>query len=339
MRTFVGEFVCGGGFLRQDIRQVPRGLRDEGAAMAGALCRDLAELGDVVIPLDQRFPLTLPPNVETVSLDPAKPLWPQWIAAARHCDTAIVIAPETDGVLAQAVAMLRAGGVDVASGSGDFLRVASDKLETARAMVAGNVPHPMTYAPASAPTDAGNVNRWVVKPRDGCGTDRIQTFDRLDQAVQQLHEGFILQPWAEGRPVSVSVIVSGGEMTVLPAVAQSLDGETCAYGGGHGPLPDDAQRRAASLAACALSAMPPTARGFIGLDLILASDPHHDCVIELNPRLTTSYVGLRHMVEGNLAQRIVGSCSGPVRCSVDEDAVRWTSDGHVWVDGEPVEDA
>lgn len=338
MRTFVGEFVCGGGFIRHDIRHIARALREEGAAMAAAICQDLAELGDVVLPLDSRFSLTLPRNVQTMPIEADRPLWPQWVAAARNCDAAIVIAPETDGILAQAVGMLRAGGVDVASGSGDFLRVASDKWETARAMAAGNVPHPVTYAAASPPSDVDPLGRWVIKPRDGCGTDRIQTFDRLDHAVQELRDGYILQSWVEGRPVSVSVIVSGGEMTVLPAVAQTLDSQTCAYAGGHGPLPDDAQRRAASLAACALAAMPPTARGFVGLDLILAADPHDDRVIELNPRLTTSYVGLRHMIEGNLAQRILGTGNGPVRCCVAEDAVRWTPNGHVWVDGELVDD-
>ncbi len=60
--------------------------------------------------------------------------------------------------------------------------------------------------------------------------------------------------------------------------------------------------------------MPPTVRGFVGLDLLLGDCVSEDCVIEINPRLTTSYVGLRRMIHGNLAARLFDLETGPVSC-------------------------
>ncbi len=306
--------------------------------MLRSLATDLAELGEVAVPVDPQFELPLPDAVAPIAIDQGQPLWPQWVSIAQDCDAAIIIAPEQDGILAQAVAMLRASGVDVVMSSGDFLRVAGDKWETARLFNTHQVPHPATFSATNLPAPGEQAKRWVVKPRDGCGTDRIQTFDTLADALRELTDRSILQAWCEGEPVSVGVIVNGGQMTLLPAVGQQIKQKSCAYAGGRGPLPDRAQQRVTSLASYALAAMPPFARGFVGLDLILADTPADDKVIEINARLTTSYVGLRKMVEGNLAERLLGQGDGPVRCCVGEEAVRWSADGQVWVDGEPVDE-
>lgn len=305
--------------------------------MLRAVASDLAELGEVIVPLDPQFRVNFPAPVSAVDVDTTAPLWPQWVEMARDCDAAIVIAPEQDGILAQAVAVLRAGGIDVVMSSGDFLRIAGDKWETARLFASHQVPHPPTFSGESLPDASVAADRWVIKPRDGCGTDRIQTFDSLEEAKRELTDRSILQAWTNGEPVSVGVIVDGGQMCVLPAVAQEIDPDNCTYAGGQGPLPQRAQQRATSLASYALAAMPPFARGFVGLDLVLADNPADDKVIEINARLTTSYVGLRKMIDGNLAERLVGQGSGPVRCCVGEQAVRWTPDGQIWMNDEPVD--
>ena len=339
MQLFAAEFVCGGGFARRPLESIPQSLRAEGAAMLRALAHDLSDLGEVVVPVDPRIEVDLPRCVTRVPIHSSKALWPQWIRAARDCQSAIVVAPEQEGTLAQAVAMLRAGGLEPTMSSGDFLRVASDKWETARVFVAKHVPHPATFISSTwNRADAPSAQRWVVKPRDGCGTERISVFDCIDKAAAALGEGAILQAWAPGMPVSVGLIVAGSEVTVLPAVSQSITGDSCSYAGGQGPLTEDLQRRVTSLASRVLDAMPPTAKGFVGLDLILGDEPSDDCVIEVNPRLTTSYVGLRHMVEGNLAARIIGQGNGPIRCSAPPASVRWVPDGRVWVDDDLVDD-
>ena len=60
------------------------------------------------------------------------------------------------------------------------------------------------------------------------------------------------------------------------------------------PLEPLLAERASQLAAQAVATLPDPF-GYIGVDLVLGHDPEgrDDVVIEINPRLTTSYVGLR----------------------------------------------
>ncbi len=338
MKVFLGEFVCGGGFGNQRIETVGDSLRHEGAAMLTALATDLARVASISIPVDRRFGARLP-VCETFDFNPEESIWAQWAKAAQGCDAAIVIAPEKDGILAKAVGMLRAANVDVIAASGDFLRVASDKQQTARAFLSAGVPHPVTFLPSDhrSVTRLRMCERFIVKPRDGCGTESIAMFNDMDEAMNSASDNDLVQGYVPGMPISVSVIVNGGNLIVLPAVSQDISIENSEYRGGCGPLPNDYQRRAAALAQCAIAAMPPSARGFIGLDMVMGSDAGGDVVIEINPRLTTSYVGLRQMIAGNLGARLLGLETGPVQCKTGADEVRWTRDGQVWVGENQVE--
>jgi predicted ATP-grasp superfamily ATP-dependent carboligase len=52
--------------------------------------------------------------------------------------------------------------------------------------------------------------------------------------------------------------------------------------------------------------------GFVGVDLVLGREPDgsEDVVIEVNPRLTTSYVGLRAATRANLASAMWDAAEG-----------------------------
>ncbi len=89
--------------------------------------------------------------------------------------------------------------------------------------------------------------------------------------------------------------------------------------------------RATRLARQALTALPDST-GYVGVDLVLGGDPlgGDDHVIEVNPRLTTSYVGLRQLVQGNLADamlRIAGGTATPVSCY--ERTIEFRADGQL----------
>jgi predicted ATP-grasp superfamily ATP-dependent carboligase len=337
LKVFVGEYICGGGCSQQPIEEIPIGMRREGRAMLSAIVEDLSAFAATTVITDPRFGLEFKSN-KRVDFDPEKPIWAQWVDAAQGCDAAVLIAPESGGVLAMGVAALRSAGIDVVAGSGDFLRVAGDKLLTAQVMHASGIPHP-TYLAQEDQKLLGRFDgatKCVVKPRDGCGTQAIEVFDSFEEAREKLDGGSILQGWVPGRSVSISYLASGANQTFLPAVSQDISDDHCHYTGGCGPLGDKLQRRAAALASQAIAAMPPRARGFVGLDLILGDTPSDDVVIEINARLTTSYVGLRKMIHGNLAARLFDIETGPVRCRASVNSVRWTPSGEVTMHDAPV---
>lgn len=301
--------------------------------MLCALVDDLSQFSETTVVLEPRFDISLQCN-RAISFRSDQPLWAQWVSAARDCDAALIIAPESDGILAKGVAALRSSGVDVVAGSGDFLRVASDKLLTAQVLHSSGVAHP-PYIAVEDERMIGVVagfEKFVVKPRDGCGTMEVRAFRDFREARKSMHMGSIMQGWMPGQNVSIALLSSGNYQTLLPAVSQNINTGNFQYFGGCGPLDDEAQRRATALAARAIAAMPPTARGFVGLDLILGEQPSDDCVIEINPRLTTSYVGLREMIHGNLAARLFDIETGPVKCKASVNSVHWTPDGKVIVD-------
>ncbi|MEM9646097.1 MAG: ATP-grasp domain-containing protein [Planctomycetota bacterium] len=312
------------------LSSIPSGLRREGGAMLSALVEDTLAVAEVVTPVDARLAPDLGENdaLTKIGVDSGQ-LWAHWIDAAKGCDAAMIVAPENDGILAQGVAMLRAGGIDVIAGSGDFLRVASDKVMTAKVLHSAGINHPLYMATGDRRQQPRlrKADRFVVKPRDGCGTQQICQFESFDEAVASLTEKDILQEWRLGRSISVGLIASGGKQVFLPSVSQIFQASDHSYSGGQGPLCDDDQRRAMALAGRAVEAMPPTARGFIGLDLLLGQRPSEDCVIEINPRLTTSYVGLRKMTGCNLAAHILGLSDAPILCDVGVNEVTWTAEG------------
>jgi len=71
----------------------------------------------------------------------------------------------------------------------------------------------------------------------------------------------------------------------------------------------------------------------VGVDLVLGSAPDgsEDWVIEINPRLTTSYIGLRALAEFNLAQALIDIVIGkevkPLKWRKGQ--VQFSSDGKV----------
>src|SRR5262249_27211100 len=105
----------------------------------------------------------------------------------------------------------------------------------------------------------------------------------------------IVQPFVPGVAASVAFLFGPGRCLALPPAAQRLSEDDCfRYLGGSVPLPPPLAERARRLAWTAVETLPDL-RGYVGVDVVLgdATDGSADWIIEINPRLTTSYVGLR----------------------------------------------
>jgi len=149
----------------------------------------------------------------------------------------------------------------------------------------------------------------VEKPWDGAGCERTAILDvRGDHAatVPRGESVMVQQVFVPGLPVSVSFVVHGAAVRALPAGRQVIErrGNVLTYRGGGLPLDPALSERATALARRAIDAVPGL-HGFVGVDLILADEPAGDRVIEINPRLTVSYVGLRALCRTNLASAII----------------------------------
>ena len=141
-----------------------------------------------------------------------------------------------------------------------------------------------------------------------------------------------LERFCPGTPASVALLCGPRQRVFLPPCHQRLseDGEF-RYLGGDCPLTPHLAERARSLALRAVATLPEP-RGYLGVDLVLGehSDGSDDVVIEINPRLTTSYVGLRRLAEQNLAATMLDVLNGKeVSLSFKAGKVQFEADGKV----------
>jgi predicted ATP-grasp superfamily ATP-dependent carboligase len=140
------------------------------------------------------------------------------------------------------------------------------------------------------------------------------------------------EEFVPGLAASVAVLCGPAGNHSLPTCQQRLSADgRFTYLGGRLPLEPPLDQRARRLAEAAVAALPQP-RGYIGVDLVLgdAADGSGDRVIEINPRLTTSYVGLRAAAKSNLAAAMLAVVRGdaPDLCFHSE-PVEFAADGTI----------
>ena len=187
---------------------------------------------------------------------------------------------------------------------------------------------------ASASGSGKSVN-VTLKRRDGAGCADMKVFADSRRLTEWLKtsesqdlagEEWIIQPWLPGRPASLALIADDDTWTVLGAVEQQieLDFESinCGYSpvsylGGAGPLQGVSIEQLEHLSMRVRDSLPSGARGWIGIDFSIpdAMQSSQDLVvIEINPRLTTSYLGYRQWYGHALADWVLGNANPvPIR--------------------------
>jgi hypothetical protein len=311
MRVFVYEYLSSGAAGETS---TAGSLQTEGWAMLSAVLEDFGHCRGVetLTLLDPRlarftntWPLCIVPHFSRTA-----PEEDAFRALAVSADFSLVIAPEFDDILLRRCRWVEAEGGRLLGPSSTAVRLTADKLTMACHWTERGIATP--FGPTSFPL--------VCKPRFGAGSQAtflVHNEKELARARRQAQdEGWsgelMLQSYTRGLAVSVSFLADGGEWHVLPAAEQHLSNDgRFRYLGGCLPLPSRLDRRARGLAERAARCVEGL-HGWFGVDLILgdAEDGSGDAVIEINPRLTTSYVGLRRLARFNLAEALLAIATG-----------------------------
>lgn len=335
MRIFLYEFVTGGGWLEIDGVRPPAGsLLTEGAAMLHALATDfLAVPGLEVFTLrDARLTsLKLPTQAITRTVTARQEADRVFEELVGQSDFTLLIAPEFGSHLLRRTLAVERLGKRLLSPGSEIVALASDKWRTYQFFREHGVRTPETWLlDRNDPRLPEAPFPLVVKPIDGCGSLGVQLLRSRNDTIDwsQIGGEAVVQTFCPGIAASLAVLCRPGYQDTLPAFRQTLSSDgRFTYLGGEGPLPDHLLLRAARA-----FALPESASGYVGIDLVLgeAEDGSQDYAIEINPRLTTSYVGLRALFNENLAQAMLEVALGKSpRLTMKPENISFSADGTV----------
>ncbi len=279
--------------------------------MLQALLDDLKVLADLqlLLPLDERcVDISAPPATRIFVVKPGddmQRLLPEWIAQA---DMVWPIAPESNGMLAQIARQVKSRQKILLLSSPETVSICADKLATYRHLKLNGVPVVNTQ-PLEGLSESPFAES-VIKPRDGegCEGNRIlKTPAQFANAMRKLDTGreYIIQPWLQGRALSLSGLFKQGRSWLLCCNQQQIGIRNKQFylraclvnvsGATHGHYQHLLDQVALAL---------PDLWGYIGIDLI-ETPGHGTRILEINPRLTTSYAGIKQATGINVAEQVL----------------------------------
>jgi predicted ATP-grasp superfamily ATP-dependent carboligase len=192
----------------------------------------------------------------------------------------------------------------------------SSKLHTSQCLQRAGI----AVVPTQRLTEAINFSMpWVMKPDDGVGCEDVYLVDdeqALNDRVQSLTvDHWVVQPWLIGQAASLCVIFSENDSQLLTYNKQLIEikrGQVVFTGchvGEHTEYWKQYRSLVQDIANCL-----PGLKGYVGIDVVETEDG--PLVIEINPRLTTSYAGLRQALGVNPAQLILQSFDYTLESSI-----------------------
>ncbi len=309
MKILVFEYITGGGFNKQNL---PSALLAEGCLMLQALLDDLrryAQLGhelEVMVMLDERVNSLIDTSgIQVVFISPEQNTTDEFTRLAQNCDAIWPIAPEFDGILqglCQTVADLNKL---LLTSPAQVVALTGDKWQSYQHLKQRHIATVPTRLFTGVDQYEGDYSAWVVKPLDGVGcVDSYILSDRQDFMAMQARSGrYIIQPQLAGQTTSLSCLFKQGRGWLLCSNQQQFTISKQQYHLAQLIVnhTDDLAVYRALVDAIALAL--PELWGYVGIDLI--ETPEQSWVLEINPRLTTSYVGINKALGLNVVEAVL----------------------------------
>ncbi len=324
MRIIVYEYISGGGYAGQPI---PSSVLTEGFGMLRTIVSDFKAAGhEITVFLDERISKLNPPMSADYTVPIIYSHEPATFLAniAKINDAVFIIAPETNHLLQSFADLVeKTNKISLNCDSSSIQNVA-DKIVLYQILEKNGLPIPKTIV-LDVKNDLTKIRQYVpsvlcyplvFKPADGVGCNGLSIIKEESQIVKAvekirnefLKDHFIIQEYVAGEPASVSLICTKDKALAISLNHQTIKlgtpKEGSSYEGGavpfNHPLKHDAFAVAEKVVRCFAGF-----RGYVGVDLVLTKDKVF--VVDVNPRLTTSFVGLTRVVNFNIAQAIVNA--------------------------------
>ena len=288
--VLIFEYVTGGGF---SIENVPKSLANEGKMMVDALLENFA---------------ALPFNVSVMKKDNALTVDDNFKTQLQAVDAVWVIAPEFDGILETFCRHVEIADKKLLTSPSHAVAIVANKFDTFMRLKAEEI--------QTVPTEIfrkhaiyDETREWIIKPIDGAGAENtfLMTSPKNWSHLPPLDKPLIIQPHIDGEKLSLSCIVDRGNAVLLCVNLQIFD----VLNNGfhlktiHVNEREDKNGDYLKIASQVAKAFPDL-WGYIGIDLI--QTPQACFVLEINPRLTTSFVQIESKLGINVAEIVMSLC-------------------------------
>jgi len=294
MKVLIAEYAVATG--------LPGTYQVEGRAMLSILARSFERLGHEAI-----YP-TAGPTIGAgrgIVLGGKSDRDFEEFLAGTGADAGLVIAP--DELLPGFLEILEKSTTNLGC-SPAAARLSADKLACTRRLQEEGVP-------VVEIANSNDDGPFVLKPRFGCGSERMELVDELPENLGDR----IATKFHEGESLSVSLIASGDRVLPLTVNKQFVCVEAdFEYQGGI--VPHRSDREEEILKAAKMAALALDLSGYAGIDLVVGDLPR---VVDVNPRPTTSIVGIAKVMREELADLILRArfASLPERVTVEGECI------------------
>ena len=281
--------------------------------MRNALLDDLCSIQDLEILLMQDIRLSqhdVEINIarEIIMISGQTDLQALLLTRQADYDAVWLIAPETDGILAFWCQYFSAQGKYLYTSGQAAVSQCQNKLATTRLLQSAGIACVPSHMYARS-TDY-REGSWVIKVNDSVGCDQVylvqseQDWRRVAATLSE-DKTYIIQPYISGKSLSLSCLFYQGnayyiccnqQHTYIDQQQFVLTACTVNIQSKHKPdYPKLCQKIAVAL---------PQLFGYAGIDLIV-SETGENLVLEINPRLTTSYAGIKEALGINIAELVL----------------------------------
>jgi predicted ATP-grasp superfamily ATP-dependent carboligase len=310
VKILIFEYITGGGFNKQEL---PDSLVSEGVLMLQALLDNFSSITGVelIVMLDWRMTgIVKTESINTVVISPEHTVSEEFIRLARQCDAVWPIAPEFDLILKTLCQTVESLGKTVLTSPATAVAVAGNKFKTCQHLSRNNIPAIPTWMLDDMFYSSGE---WMVKPVDGAGcADSYLITEQEDLAVivKQLHgkDQFIIQPHIQGKKTSLSCLFKQGHGWLLCANLQKFNIINKQYHLSEIVVNYHSDLSVYQDLMVNVAKALPDLWGYVGIDLIVTAD--QILVLEINPRLTTSFAGIYAALGINVAEKVLQLLEG-----------------------------
>ncbi|MFX1259295.1 MAG: ATP-grasp domain-containing protein [Promethearchaeota archaeon] len=324
-KIFIFEFVSGGGFSQVEI---PISLFCEGYGMLRSIIADFKSLNFEISTLLDYRGISYKNFLKADIIKRVKAnedyliKFKEEVKKSEYC---FIIAPEFSGILYNLTKIVKDNNKKILSEDLDGIKLGTSKLETYEFFKACKVNTPSTFL-ISKKKKNFNLDSLIqkfkqlncpiiIKPEDGVGAENLFYFENEKQITKffkdsnerlDIKRNYILQEFIEGRDLSISLIGTSNNPIVLSINTQHLNikniNRESEYLGGSSPaenyeeIIEDLAKNLENLDLSKFSS-------YYGIDFIRKANKSI-YFIEINPRLTTSYIGIRNIIDYNPAELI-----------------------------------